>query len=103
MPADPADLDRRPEANNLVGIYAALTDATVKSVLAAHAGQGAGAFKPALTDPLVALRADPRPAARSSSRPRRDQPYPRRKVPKRPVCWPRRPFRDAYRIVGLTH
>jgi tryptophanyl-tRNA synthetase len=53
---DTADaLGGRPEAENLVGIYAAVTDETVDQVLARFAGQGFGAFKPALADALVAL------------------------------------------------
>jgi tryptophanyl-tRNA synthetase len=55
LPDDPALLDGRPEAKNLVGIYAAVTDETVEQVLARFAGQGFGAFKPALADALVAL------------------------------------------------
>jgi tryptophanyl-tRNA synthetase len=70
LPADPADLAERPEARNLVGIYATLADETPAEVLARFAGQGFGAFKPALAE-LVAetlrpvkarldvLRADP--------------------------------------------
>jgi len=57
LPADPKDLDGRPEAKNLVGIYAAVTGETVEQVLARFAGQGFGAFKPALADTLVALLA----------------------------------------------
>ena len=53
LPEDPAALDGRPEAKNLVGIYAALTDESVEAVLARFAGQGFGAFKPALADLLV--------------------------------------------------
>ena len=45
----------RPEAKNLVGIYAAATGVTDDAVLAQFAGQGFGAFKPALADALVAL------------------------------------------------
>jgi tryptophanyl-tRNA synthetase len=57
LPADPAELDGRPEARNLVSIYAALTDETADQVLARFAGQGFGAFKPALAEVLVeALR-----------------------------------------------
>jgi tryptophanyl-tRNA synthetase len=48
-------LENRPEAKNLVGIYAAVTGETVDGVLARFAGQGFGAFKPALADALVAL------------------------------------------------
>ena len=55
LPDDPAGLDGRPEAKNLVGIFAAVTDETVEQVLARFAGQGFGAFKPALADALVAL------------------------------------------------
>jgi len=43
----------RPEALNLVTIYAALTDRPAQSVLDRFAGQGFGAFKPALADLLV--------------------------------------------------
>jgi tryptophanyl-tRNA synthetase len=55
LPDDPARLDGRPEAKNLVGIYAAVTGETVEEVLGRFAGQGFGAFKPALADVLVAL------------------------------------------------
>jgi tryptophanyl-tRNA synthetase len=55
LPDDPALLDGRPEAKNLVGIYAAVTDESVEQVLSRFAGQGFGAFKPALADALVAL------------------------------------------------
>jgi len=53
LPEDPAALDGRPEAKNLVAIYAALTDRTPATVLADFAGQGFGAFKPALAELLV--------------------------------------------------
>jgi len=55
LPEDPALLEARPEAKNLVGIYAAVTGESVEDVLARFAGQGFGAFKPALADALVAL------------------------------------------------
>jgi tryptophanyl-tRNA synthetase len=55
LPADPAGLESRPEAKNLVGIYAAITDESVEQVLARFAGQGFGSFKPALADAVVAL------------------------------------------------
>ena len=57
LPADPAELEGRPEARNLVGIYAAVTDESVEQVLQSFAGQGFGAFKPALADALIALLA----------------------------------------------
>jgi len=55
LPSDPAALAGRPEAKNLVGIYAAVTGESVEQVLSRFAGQGFGAFKPALADALVAL------------------------------------------------
>ena len=55
LPDDPSLLDGRPEAKNLVGIYAAVTGETVEQVLGRFTGQGFGAFKPALADALVAL------------------------------------------------
>ena len=55
LPADPAGLDERPEAKNLVGIYGAVTGQDIEQVLAGFAGQGFGAFKPALADALIAL------------------------------------------------
>ncbi|HEU5066809.1 MAG TPA: tryptophan--tRNA ligase [Sphingomicrobium sp.] len=55
LPEDPADLNGRPEAKNLVTIYAAVTGESVEQVLARFAGQGFGAFKPALADALIAL------------------------------------------------
>jgi tryptophanyl-tRNA synthetase len=57
LPDDPKRLDDRPEAANLVGIYAAVTGESVEQVLARFAGQGFGQFKPALGDALVALLA----------------------------------------------
>jgi tryptophanyl-tRNA synthetase len=55
LPDNAEALDGRPEAANLVGIYAAVTGETVDQVLARFAGQGFGAFKPALADALIAL------------------------------------------------
>ena len=54
LPEDAAGLAGRPEALNLVGIYATLTESTPDAVCAHFAGQGFGAFKPALVDVLVA-------------------------------------------------
>jgi tryptophanyl-tRNA synthetase len=51
---DSADaLKGRPEALNLVTIYAALTDRTAQSVTHEYAGKGFGTFKPALAELLV--------------------------------------------------
>jgi tryptophanyl-tRNA synthetase len=55
LPDDVAALDARPEAKNLVGIYAAVTGESLEQVLGRFAGQGFGQFKPALADALVAL------------------------------------------------
>jgi tryptophanyl-tRNA synthetase len=55
LPEDPVGLEGRPEAKNLVGIYSAVTGEMIEQVLARFAGQGFGAFKPALADALVAL------------------------------------------------
>ena len=44
----------RPEARNLVNIYAALADSTAEVVVEEFAGKGFGAFKPALADLAVA-------------------------------------------------
>lgn len=55
LPNDPAGLEDRPEAKNLVGIYGAVTGESVEQVLARFAGQGFGAFKPALADVLIGL------------------------------------------------
>jgi len=55
LPEDPALLDSRPEAKNLVGIYAAIAGETAEQVLQRFAGQGFGAFKPALADAAIAL------------------------------------------------
>ena len=57
LPEDPAELAGRPEARNLVGIYAAITAESMEQVLARFAGQGFGQFKPALADALVGLLA----------------------------------------------
>ncbi len=53
LPTEAKGLEGRPEALNLVGIYAALSGVTVDSVLAQYGGQGFGAFKPALGELLV--------------------------------------------------
>ena len=55
LPDDAAALDSRPEAKNLVGIYGAVTGSSVDDVLRQFAGQGFGAFKPALADAVIAL------------------------------------------------
>ena len=70
LPSDKAGLAGRPEAANLVGIYAAMAGINVTAVLAEFGGDGFGKFKPALGALLVSklapinarfleLRADP--------------------------------------------
>jgi tryptophanyl-tRNA synthetase len=53
LPASLAELDGRPEARNLVLIHAALAGEAPEKVLARFAGQGFGAFKPALAELMV--------------------------------------------------
>ncbi len=53
LPSEAAGLEGRAEARNLVAIYAAMADESVDQVLARFAGQGFGAFKPALGELLV--------------------------------------------------
>ncbi len=53
LPETVEGLEGRPEADNLVGIYAALTDTNKASVLKDFAGAQFGTFKPALADVAV--------------------------------------------------
>ena len=57
LPSEAAGLEGRPEAANLVAIYAALGGTSVEAVLGEFAGRGFGTFKPALSDLLVATLA----------------------------------------------
>ena len=70
LPDSLDELGARPEARNLVGIYAGLAEREPAAVLQEFAGQGFGAFKPALAELAVetlrpirarleALRSDP--------------------------------------------
>ena len=54
LPGEPAGLEGRPEARNLVGIHAAITGTSVEAVLREHGGGGFGDFKSTLADALVA-------------------------------------------------
>ena len=54
LPETVDGLEGRPEAKNLVEIYAALNDQTAETVIADYAGAGWGKFKPALADLAVA-------------------------------------------------
>jgi len=53
LPSELDGLDDRPEARNLVNIYAALAETTPEAVIADHGGQQFSVFKPALADLAV--------------------------------------------------
>jgi tryptophanyl-tRNA synthetase len=53
LPSEVAGLKDRPEAENLVGIYAALADTTKEKVVSEFAGRQFSVFKPALADLAV--------------------------------------------------
>ncbi|MBS1074488.1 MULTISPECIES: tryptophan--tRNA ligase [Gluconobacter] len=53
LPSEMDGLSERPEARNLVSIYAAMSDETPADILARFSGQGFGPFKNALADLLV--------------------------------------------------
>ena len=55
LPGSMAGLKDRPEARNLVNIYAALTGEAPDAVCARFEGQGFGAFKPALAEVAVGV------------------------------------------------
>ncbi len=54
LPAALDELQGRPEATNLVGLYAAMTGQTAAAVLAEFAGSGFGPFKEKLAEALIA-------------------------------------------------
>jgi tryptophanyl-tRNA synthetase len=54
LPGEEAGLENRPEADNLVGIYAALTDRTKAEVLGEFGGSQFSTFKKALAEVAVA-------------------------------------------------
>ncbi len=54
LPSDVEGLENRPEARNLVNIYAALSDQTAVQVLSEVGGKQFGEFKPMLADLAVA-------------------------------------------------
>ncbi|MGI9368433.1 MAG: tryptophan--tRNA ligase [Ruegeria sp.] len=54
LPSEVEGLENRPEARNLVNIYAALSDQTAEQVLAEVGGKQFGEFKPMLADLAVA-------------------------------------------------
>ncbi|MBJ7542654.1 tryptophan--tRNA ligase [Rhodomicrobium udaipurense] len=54
LPTDPKGFEGRPEAENLVGIYSALSGESVEKILAEYGGSQFSAFKNALADLAVA-------------------------------------------------
>jgi len=58
LPEDQKGLEGRPEAANLLGIYAALSDTTLDETIAKFAGEGFGTFKQHLAD-LAVAKLDP--------------------------------------------
>ncbi|MDI9350038.1 MAG: tryptophan--tRNA ligase [Candidatus Symbiobacter sp.] len=54
LPYETADLPTRPEAENLVGIMAALQNCDPQKILNQYGGKNFSEFKPALTDAMVA-------------------------------------------------
>jgi tryptophanyl-tRNA synthetase len=54
LPSEPEGLEKRPEARNLVGIYAALADLDVADVLREYGGAGFSRFKEALAELMIA-------------------------------------------------
>lgn len=53
VPSDKSGLEGRPEVENLVGIYAAMSNQSVEQVLSEYGGKGFGVFKPALAELAV--------------------------------------------------
>ena len=101
LPSEPAGLEGRPEARNLVTIMAALSGRSVAAVLAEHGGQGHGVFKDALAERVAATVA---PIAAEATRLLGDVPHldavlragaTRARAIAEPVV------RDAERIVGF--
>jgi len=55
LPTEAAGLAGRPEAENLVAIFAALSDRSVDDVLSEYGNNGWGKFKPALAELAVTV------------------------------------------------
>src|SRR3970282_1210864 len=53
LPSDEKELEKRPEAENLVGIYSALADETPAQLLTEFGGAQSSRFKDALTERAV--------------------------------------------------
>tara|TARA_B100001989_G_scaffold251924_1_gene232386 strand:+ start:258 stop:1259 length:1002 start_codon:yes stop_codon:yes gene_type:complete len=53
MPASSEELERRPEAKNLIGIYSSLTETNLEKIIQEFSGKNFSAFKEALSQVLV--------------------------------------------------
>ena len=53
MPASSEELERRPEAKNLIGIYSCLTETNLEKIIQEFSGKNFSAFKEALSQVLV--------------------------------------------------
>jgi tryptophanyl-tRNA synthetase len=103
LPDDPAGLEERPEAKNLVGIYGAATGQDVEQVLKQFAGQGFGSFKPALADALIALLAPLRARLEEFRRDPAELDWILASGAERAGELGAPTLAAAYRAVGLTH
>ncbi|WP_397542555.1 tryptophan--tRNA ligase [Roseovarius salis] len=102
LPSEEGPLDDRPEARNLVNIYAALADMSVDQVLAEMGGKPFSEFKPALAD-LAVDRLAPisREMARLMEDPAEiDRTLARGAERARAIAAPI--LRETYRIVGMV-
>ncbi|GAB4295239.1 MAG: tryptophan--tRNA ligase [Roseovarius sp.] len=102
LPESLEGLEGRPEARNLVNIYAGLADTTPAAVIAEFAGQPFSAFKPALADLAVARLA---PISAEMARLAREQAEIDRILARgaeraRAIAAPI--LRETYRIVGMV-
>ena len=53
MPSNPEELEKRPEAKNLIGIYSSLTETTLEKNIQEFSGKNFSEFKEALSQALV--------------------------------------------------
>ena len=53
MPSKVVELDKRPEAKNLIGIYSSLTDTNIEKIINLYAGKNFSDFKEKLAEVLV--------------------------------------------------
>jgi tryptophanyl-tRNA synthetase len=53
MPSKVVELEKRPEAKNLIGIYSSLTDTNIEKIIDLYAGKNFSDFKEKLAEVLV--------------------------------------------------